>query len=720
MKPFFLFILLIFSVFQSEAQMIHGQVMSMDPDKGMADLPFANIYFKPLNKGLISDEAGKFSLDLAGEQGYLIVSAIGFETDSIFVPSDHLMIHLMPKKNELKEVIVLGESGNVDRLVSQNAELLTKKVLLKAACCNLSESFETNTSVSVAYNDAITGTKQIQFMGLSGNYIQNMVENMPAIRGLKTIFGPNFIPGTWINSIQLSKGQSSVLNGYESISGAINLEYEKPDTTEKYYFNSYVNSMGRFELNNQFSHRFSNQFSGALFVHHSQMNSQIDQNNDQFLDLPTFNQTNVFNRWKYLDNRWSIQFGGNYLYENRLGGQNAGINKALRYQFGSTTERGEVFGKFARLFQNKPNKGMGLIVQAASHQNNSYFGVNPYKGKETSFYSNFIYQNIINNTNHLYKAGLSFLYDEVEENYLNFDFYRKEMVPGAFLEYSFSVPEKFNWVIGNRIDKHNNLGWQYVPRTHFKWDLTKDLILRGSAGKGWRRLNYFADNFSYLASQRTIQIANDRPIEIAWNYGLGISFDQIIRGRKANFLLDFYTTQFTKQWLWDMEEPGKIQYYLGSGKSFAHSFQFEFNYSPFKRFDLKVSYRYQDVQADYGQVNLTRRIKPFVPKDRLLFNFAYFTSESKWKFDYTWIYNGQQRIPLENHFSPGFWIANFQVTRTIKKWEVYLGGENIFGFRQSNPIIQPEQPYSSNFDATMVWGPIYGSMFYSGLRFKIN
>lgn len=720
MKSLSVLLIILLGAFSIQAQTIHGMVMSIDPEKGMADLPFANIYFKPLQKGIITDERGNFSLDLEGEQGYIIISAVGFQTDSLFVPSDHMMIHLMPQSQELTEVFVSGQQGNIDRLATQNAELLSKNVILKAACCNLSESFETNTSVSVSYNDAVTGTKQIQFLGLSGKYIQTNIENMPGVRGLKTTFGMNYIPGTWINSIQLSKGQTSVLNGYESISGAINVELEKPDTTDQYYFNTYLNSMGRFELNNQFSHKFSDKFSGALFIHHSSLNNQVDQNADGFMDLPTNNQTNIFNRWKYMDENWVVQFGGNYINENRLGGQTADIPNANKYQFGSKTERGEAFAKIAKLFQNKPYKGIGLILQSAMHKNDSYFGINPYKGIENSFYGNLIYQNIIGNTNHTYKTGLSYLYDEVTEDYLGYAFSRTEKVPGIFYEYSYTNPEKFNWVIGNRVDFHNNLGTQWVPRTHIKWDISRDFVLRASAGKGWRRINYLADNYSYLANQRTLIIDQGSPVDIAWNYGLGISFDRIIKGRKANFLLDYYSTHFTQQWIWDMETMNQIHYYLGQGKSFSNTIQLEVNYSPFKRFDLKASYRMQDVKADYGTgQDLIRRDKPFISRDRVLVNLAYFTTGSKWKFDYTFIMNGRQRVPINDYYSPNFTVSNFQITRSIKKWEIYLGGENIFGFKQANPILNFTQPYSPNFDATMIWGPIYGAMYYSGLRFRI-
>jgi outer membrane receptor for ferrienterochelin and colicins len=722
-------------------QTISGRVMSLDEAGGMEDLIGASVYFRPLKIGVLTQAKGSFLLDTQGKTGWLIISNQGFKTDSVFVDSNKFLhIHLQASNQALQEVMVFAKPGGHDESSTIHTEILTMKTLAKAACCNLSESFETNASVSVNFSDAVTGAKQIQLLGLSGTYVQTNVENIPSIRGLKSTYGLNYLPGTWVKSIDLAKGQSSVVNGYESMTGAINVELAKPDTSEKYYLNTYSNSQGRFEINQQGAYKLNSKLSTGVFSHYSQQASRIDGNGDGFLDLPLFQLVNVMNRWKYASENWMVQWGGNYLYEDRIGGQkDFEPEKSSRYTvygFGSRTSRLELFSKIARLFPAKPYKGLGLILSSVNHYNDSYFAFRAYRGREQSIYGNLIYQSIIGNTNHTWKAGSSFLYDAYQENYLERGFSRTEWVPGIFGEYTFISPDKFTLVVGNRLDWHNLYGVQFVPRLHAKWDINSNWIARASYGKGWRRVNYLAENMGFLVNQRRLQIdPTADPVEKAENFGLTLTHYFTVFGRPANLVLDAFQTNFQNQWIVDMESAANIAMYASPGISYSTSLQAELNYSPFKRFELKAAYRFQDVQADYKTIegNLTRLSKAFVNRDRVLVNLAYATPFDIWKFDLTWQWNGARRIPdasaghihsttnaLIQTYAPPFSTVYAQVTKQFKKWEMYVGGENLFNFTQANPIHHANDPFSINFDASMVWGPIVGRMIYVGMRYKIQ
>ena len=734
-------LLLTFSVAvpYSFGQVVQGRVMSLDAQGNMEDLVGASVYFKPIKKGTLTDVKGAFSLDVQGKTGWMIFSSTGFINDSIFVDKNQFLhVHLKPANKELSEVRVIAAPGNHDDVATLHTEILTMKTLAKAACCNLSESFETNASVSVSFADAVTGAKQIQLLGLSGTYVQTNVENIPSIRGLKTTYGLNYLPGTWIKSIDLAKGQSSVVNGYESITGGINVELAKPDTSEKYFLNVYTNSQGRFEINQQGAHKFNSRLSTGLFTHYSKQAARLDGNGDGFIDLPLFDLWNVLNRWKYATDRWMVQWGASYLYENRLAGQNNfdenTSNRFLVYGFGSKTSRFETFAKIARLFPDKPYQGLGLILNTAQHQNDSYFAFKNYVGREQSMYANLIYQSIFDNTNHSWKAGASFLYDSYQERYIDSSFARTELVPGAFFEYTWTVPNHLTMVVGNRIDWHNQFGAQWVPRWHLKWDAAEDWIVRLSAGKGWRRVNPLAENMGFLANGRRLLLLGDlNPLEKAWNFGATLTKNFQIGTRKGSLVLDAFRTDFEKQWMVDMENGGELRMYSNPGVSFANSWQAELNYSPIKRLELKAAYRYQDVQADYLTVQgaLNRLPKAYLNKDRVLVNIAYATPYEKWKYDLTWQWNGSRRIPngslahVHDGVSPSLTAPAFstvyaQVTRQFKKWEMYVGAENLFNFTQSNPIMSAKDPFSRGFDATMVWGPIVGRMIYTGMRYKIQ
>jgi outer membrane cobalamin receptor len=521
------------------------------------------------------------------------------------------------------------------------------------------------------------------------------------------------------------------------MTGAINVELAKPDTSEVYYLNTYTNSQGRFEVNQQGAHRFNSRLSTGLFTHYSQQVSRIDGNKDGFLDLPLFNLVNVLNRWKYATDRWMIQWGANYLHEDRLGGQNGIESNSDRYKiygFGSKTERLETFAKIARLYPQKPYQGLALILSTANHSNDSYFAMKNYRGREQSVYGNFIFQSIIGNTNHTWKTGASFLMDSYQESYIDSAYARTEIVPGIYGEYTWTIPNALTVVVGQRIDFHNQLGTQWVPRLHVKWDVAPDWIVRLSAGKGWRRVNPLAENMGFLINNRALTLVGDlNPLEVSWNYGITLTKNMNIGSRKANLVLDAFQTDFTQQWMVDMEAGSRLRMYAMPGVSYSTSIQGEFNYSPFKRFEMKVAYRYQDVQADYLQMDggLIRLTKPYLNKDRVLVNLSYATPYEIWKYDVTWQWNGSRRIPdhklshlhtgaIQEVTAPPFSTVYAQVTRQFKKWELYVGAENLFNFTQNNPIYVAKDPFAKGFDASMVWGPIVGTMVYSGIRYKIN
>jgi outer membrane receptor for ferrienterochelin and colicin len=718
------------------AQEITGRVMSLDDAGNMEDLPGATVYYQPDKKGGIVGSNGMFSIKVQQFPGWLVIRSVGFKADSVWVTkSQFFHVHLRAQDSELSEVKVVASPGGHDVQSIQSREVLTMKTLAKAACCNLSESFETNASVSVNFSDAVTGAKQISLLGLAGTYVQTQVENVPSIRGLKSTYGLNYIPGTWIRSIDLSKGQSSVVNGYESMTGAINMELAKPDTSEVYFLNAYGNSQGRFEVNQQAAHKFNGKLSTALLTHFSQQATRLDGNGDGFMDLPLFNLINVLNRWKYATEHWMVQAGASYLKETRIAGQNGfdeqQSNRYLVYGFGSNTGRFEAFAKIARLFPTKPWKGVGLILSTSQHQNDAYFAFKQYAGREQSLFGNLIYQSMISNTNHTWKAGTSFLYDSYQERYLDSTYARTELVPGFFGEYTLTVPNKFTLVLGNRIDFHNQLGTKWVPRMHAKWDMATNWIARASLGKGWRRVNPLAENMGFLANSRYLQVGEDvNPLEEAWNYGFTLTHDFSLGSRKANVVFDYFQTDFTHQWIVDMETAHAIRMYSSPGVSYAKSAQIEFNYSPAPRLEWKTAYRFQDVASDYwGQNGSLRRLtKPFLNRDRVLVNLAYATKYDIWKFDLTWQWSGARRIPnayvhtvdAPEVRTPAFSMVYGQVTRQFKHWEMYVGVENLFNFTQPNPIMGAADPFALGFDATMVWGPVAGRMVYTGLRYKIN
>lgn len=747
------------SAVSAQAQQLMGLVVQKSVTGGDEPVFGANVYWLGTTVGTTTRENGVFLIDRVAGKEQLVISFIGFETDTITVGDQtSLKVELVPI--HLQEVTIEGwkPSSGLDHSRSTNTVVMMEKELFKAACCNLSESFETNPAVDVAFTDAVTGTRQIQMLGLAGPNTMISIENMPGVRGLASSQGIQFIPGTWINSIEVTKGIGSVVNGYESIAGQINVEMKKPQESEKLYLNAYVNQSGRSELNANYTAMVGNKLATTFLLHGSARPFEMDQNGDSFLDFPTGSQLNVINRWVFKgDNGWLGQFGVKVLKDDRYGGQ-TGFDKeedkftTNRYGLAIISDRTEVWGKIGYQFPGAPYKSIGLQLSGSAHDHDSYFGFTTHEALQRSAYANLIYQSIIGSTNHKFKTGISFLFDDYDERLVNADrqirlvedefedlvnimnFDRTERVPGAFLEYTYDLPEKFTAVAGVRVDHHNLVGTVFTPRLHMHYHVTPTTSLRLSAGKGMRLANLLVENTGLLASARQIVFSGMQTDyayrfkpEKAWNYGVNLSRDFTLGYRPGSILVDYYFTDFENQVVVDMDKSVReANFYALQGDSYSHSLQFQVDYELIRRLDVRLAYRFLDVKTDYAVGRFSR---PLIASHRAFANIAYET-KNKWKFDYTVQWLGKQRVPTTVENPDGFRLPsatepyvlmNAQVTKDLKdRWSLYLGVENVTNFRLNDPIISADKPFSPYFDSSLVWGPIFGRMTYFGVRYRIQ
>lgn len=723
------------------ANAVRGVVLSEDNKGNFNPLAGASITWAGSNAGVVTDGHGVFAIPKNGENKKLVISYAGYQPDSVEINTDQHLQVVLAANGQLSTIKIKGKSKTtyVNSLGNFRTMMINSKDLLKAACCNLSESFETNPSVDVSYSDAVTGSKQIQLLGLSGNYTQLTVENLPGPRGIATPLGLNSIAGPWIESIQLSKGTGSVVNGYESIAGQINVELKKPENSEKLHLNGYVNSMGSTDFNLNLATPINTKWSTSLLLHNSFLFNKVDDNKDGFRDLPTGNLFSGINRWNYNDGKGiMVQFGVKALLSDKVGGElnfspdNKGSN--THYGLGINTKRYEGFAKIGYVFPGKKYQSIGLQLSSFDHQQESYFGLIRYNADQRNFYSNLIYQSIIGNSDHKFRTGLSFNADDYYEFYKGSSYARREYVPGAFFEYTYTMNEKLSAVAGMRADHNSLYGWFGTPRLNVRYEPFTGTVVRLSAGRGQRTANIFAENMGALVSARNVNIlsagtgkAYGLNPEVAWNKG--ISVDQKIKlfERDALLSVDFFRNDFTNQVVVDLENPREINFYNLEGKSFSNSFQTEFNFIPVKSLDVRLAYRWFDVKTTYGTKLLS---KPFTSTNRAFANLGY---ELKgWKFDYTINYAGEKRIPsttsnpaeyqmLEK--SPSYISMNAQVSKTLgknKNFDLYVGGENLTNYFQKTVILATDKPFSNNFDASMIWGPVSGRLLYAGFRFKIR
>jgi len=616
---------------------------------------------------------------------------------------------------------------------------IDSKELLKAACCNLSESFETNATVDASYSDAVMGIKQLRMLGLDQKYISLTKELLPEVRGLSSVYGIGFIPGRWISSIQLTKGGGSVVNGYEGIAGSINTELVKPNGKNSTGLNLFYDKSGRMETNIVHASQITDKWGQSILVHGNESSKVSDENKDNFMDRPKGNQLNFTYLISYNDlddSGWGTNFGVSTLQDKRIAGQtDYNINKqSSAYGVNIDISRLQFWNKTGYIFVGKPYQSIGWMNQFTEFKQNSSFGKRIYSAKQQSFYSNLIFESIIGNTNNKYKAGTSFLLDDYNENYeINENHERTERVLGFFAEYTLHA-YNFTMVAGGRLDFHNLAGEQFTPKINLKYDIFPKTIFRLSAGRSFRTANIFAENQQYFTSNRKIEIKNNtkgkiyglKP-EIAWNYGASLQQEFRIFHKKSTIVIDYFKTDFEDQVIVDLNESThKVLFYNLLGKSFAESFQFQWDLSPAKNLDFRLAYKYYDVQIDYLS---GREQVPFVAKQRGFLNLAYSTVKTEkggfWSFDTTFNWIGKQKIPStkENpvefqlsEYSKSYTTLSLQVSKTINnKIRTYIGGENLTNYKQKTAIIDAENPFGNYFDAGMIHSPIMGTNIYVGL-----
>ena len=718
---------------------IKGKIVEKQSSGEIVPLAGASVFWKDTNLGTAANADGVFELEPTNDSKTIVVQFVGYKTKEINVQefsSKELVIEMDPNI-ELGEVVVSERKlGTIlDRDNPIQSQSITGAELCKAACCNLSESFETNASVDVSYADAATGAKSIKLLGLTGKYIEMMTEKNPNFKGLASVYGMVYVPGPWMESIQVSKGVGSVINGYESITGQININYLRPQSSPKFYLNTFANSMGMAEVNMITSAKLSPKLSTSILAHGQDNDREIDHNHDNFLDDPMVTQYNFINRWNWdASEFFKMQFGAKFIDEQRTGGQK-GFKKDQpndennAYRIDIDTRRYEAFAKFGYIMPNDENRSIALITNFASHEQKSFYGLRNYDAEQKYFYANLLYQSYFGNLKHKYTAGLSFIYDDFSDalSVDNISTNRTEKVAGAYMEYTWLPNDFITLQTGLRYDDHNLYGGFVTPRLHFRYQFAPKSTARLAIGSGRRTANPIAENSFLLASSRSIEIAEELKQEKAWNLGLSLTQYFDLFGRGFTLSADFYRTVFDNQIITDLDNSvDKVRFYNLDGSSWANNYQLELKFAPIDRFDIITAIRFSDVKAN---INNEFRKVPYVNRYKGLITASYATNFNKWQFDFTTQLNGDMRIPStqENptefqrrEKSPVYAVMNTQITRRFKIWEIYVGVENLGNYTQDNPIIDAENPFGEYFDASMIWGPIQERKFYIGLRFTIE
>ena len=732
------------------SQEVSGKVLKDD------DTPVvgANVYWINKSAGTVTDIDGKYKLENPGNIDKYVISYIGFLNDTINSNYENQKIYLQ-KKSDLEEVEITynTKSSSVSLLSSANILNISSEELLKAACCNLAESFETTPSIDMNFSDAISGRKQISMLGLSSPNILMSIENIPAIRGALQSYGLTYIPGTWIESIQIAKGPGSIVNGYESISGQINTELRKPSRDDKFFLNLFVNQMERLEVNTHYTAGLNQKLDYGLYFHINKKDTSADNNNDGFRDNPTGQQLNILNRFQYSNLEKGLVgfFDFNYVFDERVYGQNEYIGHTLYQEnqnfWGGKTDA-EIIKtnfKFGYVDPEITYRSLGIQFAYTGIDMGSSFGNSTHDINQSSIFTNLVYNSILGNTLHKIKTGISLSYDEYDEYISNldinsFDISRIEKSIGAYFEYNYNNTDKINLSAGIRIDNHNKIGTFISPRFHMNYMLFPKSTIKFSFGKATRLANIFSENQKLFFSSRQIIFSDGSNLsdfsnlkaDEAWNYGVSIINSFRLFGKESQLTFDYYITDFENKVVADWETPTQINFYNLIGNSFSNSFQAQFSFTLSNSIDLLFAYKNTVAETDY--ITQGRLKNPLTPSDRIFFNLAYNgpTNDKgkKWKYDLTFNHVGEQRLPSTetnpseyqiSEISERLNLINTQITRVFNdSFQIYLGVENLTNYRQKNTILAVDDPFGDYFDAAYTYGPIFGRISYLGLRYYIN
>ena len=737
-------VLIVFTIltvpFLSVAQSVRGKVFN---ETGVP-LEGASIVWLSTKKGTVTNESGEFSIKLPKKIPHvLLISFAGYKTDSLKINDTSFISISLSDRSTLGDVTVVGNK-RPSYISAQpiKTEVISSLELKKAACCDLAGCFETQASVQPQTTNIITNSKELRILGLSGIYNQLLIDGFPQVQGLTYTYGISSIPGVLVDNIYVAKGANSVLQGYESISGQINVLTKEPDKADKLLLNVYINSFAEKHLNAIYSVK-KDKWSNMTAFHMVQPANRIDKDDDTFLDLPLLTRYMVFNRWKKGDESkwgWSTQFGVRYLSEKRVGGQ---VNFNYKTDKGGTNSYGQAVNIqqpelwFKTAYRLNDVHRFAIYTSGFYQDQQAYFGVTRYKANQKNSYANLQYEFSYKNSGTL-KTGVSFRHLDLSEevsfsnNNLNRtyagNYSKEENIPGIFAENISNIAGgKLTLITGVRVDHHNQFGWQVIPRTLLKYGLAENLTFRASIGKGWRTANIFSENIGLLASSRDIIFAEPLKPEKALNFG----FNATQKFRNSNvegyISLDFYRTNFQNQIFPDYDaDPTKAIIKNYTGKSVSNGFQAEVSGTFYNRFSAKLGYVFLDV---YQLKDGGKEILPFNPKHRLNSSASFMPLSRKWHIDANVHWYGKQRMPetknnpIEYQMpdeSKPYTIVNTQCTYIIKKFEVYAGVENVFNFRQNKPIISWQDPFGQYFDTQFAWGPTRGREGYIGLRFVLK
>jgi outer membrane receptor for ferrienterochelin and colicin len=470
-----------------------------------------------------------------------------------------------------------------------------------------------------------------------------------------------------------------------------------------------------------------------------------DGNKDGFADVPANWNVNALNRWVIDVKNGHINLLLNYLHDERKGGQMEFLkNPSSKQYYGFENKADRIYGvaKYGIFLGDEQRKSIATQLGGVYHNQTSFYGYDGYQNYDATQYSftgTLKYLWLSENGKHKTSTGFSYNYDRYDETYTAAngattpegltELGRTQSVPGVFVEYTLRPSDKTTVIAGVRYDNDSYFGDFFSPRLHFKYDILKSLVFRASGGKGYHTPLLFTDFSRYMPSSRKWIVDDKLKAEEAWNVGSSLTWTfDIAHKHEGNIVADVFYTTFQNQFVADPFANSHEVHFYNVSRSTALSAQISVNVEVIKNFDVTLAGRYNDVKTDFRE-NKNQQV-PYNNKYKGLITLNYATNHRKWEFTLTTQLNGKVPVPeIGDNTNPEYnrkgesefyTIMHAQVTKNWRRLSVYFGAENLLDYTQPDPIIAADNPFSSDFDASGVWGPLAGRMFYAGLRYYIK
>lgn len=740
---------IVFTCFLMTSNFMVGQTISgkITADNG-DEIPYANVYLRKTKIGTSSNDTGLYELKNIPKASYtLIISSIGFKTKAlkITVINDEQITRnvTLLADDSLDEIVISGTLRPVSKTNSPvPVEVYSETFFRKNPTPSIFESLQNINGVRPQLNCSVCNTGDIHINGLEGPYTFVLIDGMPIVSGLSTVYGLTGIPQALIERVEIVKGPASTLYGSEAVGGIINVITKKPTNAPVLATDVLTNSWGEVNTDISISYKASDKVQGLLGVNYFNFQNRIDNNNDNFTDMTLQNRISIFNKIN-IERKSNKVFtiAGRYVYEDRWGGE-MDWEKEFRggneiYGESIYTNRWETFGTY----ELPTTENLNFQFSANGHYQDSYYGETSYDATQLIGFGQLVYNKKLG-LKHDLLLGAAYRYTFYDDNTfatLNENGFENNPsiihLPGVFAQDEISLSARKKLLLGVRWDHNSVHGNIFSPRLNYKWNSrNKSNIVRLSVGNGFRVANVFTEDHAALTGARTVKFDGELNPETSWN--ANINYVKKINTENTFVTLDasaFYT-YFNNRILPDYEtDPSKIIYANLEGFSVSQGVSLNADFLFTNGLAINAGTTLMEVSVTENNI---KRQQLLTESFSGVWSISY-RFDNNFSIDYTGSLYGPMRLPLlgENdpraEYSPWFSIQNIQLTKKFNNnWEVYGGVKNLLNFTPAaNSINSADNPFDVEvdtktnperaFDPSYVYASNQGIRTFAGIRYTL-